>query len=329
MKKRRKVVSYLLLTVIALAGALLYLKTLDRGQLEESPDWVPLTQEKDPAQEQDVEADSEPEGGEEEDFRVEVRPSEYPVLFEDGDYENLDKARLIWMVNNLFTSIINDIKVIEDGAAFKFHVNGREVESNFYLKLMNKNSYYRIVEEHGVYHLVFDRDLIERYIEASKYAEITSELNDFIDRLNRMKPAEIVNLTEAQIDAMLYIDLRLADEFVGIEKKREELRILTVDVHIQSTNVFEIEEGTEKDLLYPDGDEAKSLFFGSAFLYYRRENFLRSHLRERIDLKASPPPNFDPRLHTDPDAEPFIWVPVALRNFIYDDRKWKMPILNF
>ena len=99
MKKRRKVITLiLLLAVIALVGVFLYLKTLERGAL---------------------------------DFRVKVGASEFPVIFEDGDYENLDKANLIWTVNNLYASG-HDFEVARTDS-YKLYIDGREVELNFYL----------------------------------------------------------------------------------------------------------------------------------------------------------------------------------------------------
>ena len=332
MKNRHKVTLILLLAVIVLAGVLLYIGTLDRRELKESPELAPLTQEEvfkpEVATElKDEDAESEPE--EEVDLRVKVGLEEFPVIFEDGDYENLDKANLIWTVNNLFASG-HDFEIIEEEPSVKFHVSVREVESKFYLygsgigyRPKIEIRYNDIVEVDGVNHLVLSREFIEAFIETSaKYAEITDELNDFIDRLNRVKSDEINNLTEAQIESMVYLGPRLAAK-AGLEQKKRELRQFTVDIHFQTTNVFWIKKGTEKDL-YPDGDETKPVFGGNA-IYYRRDDYLRdSHHRDRIEPKAPPPSNFDPRLHTDPDAEPFIWVPIEKWEFICVDRKWKI-----
>ena len=275
-----------------------------------------------------------------ENFRVKIGPDEFPVIFEDSDYENLDRARLNWTVNNLFESVY-DFEFLERGSSRKFHINGREVETNVYLRRLGKGryspkikssshkriGYYDIIEENGDHHLVLSREFIEAFIEASsKYAEITDELNTFIDRLNRIKSAEIDNLSEAQIDSMLLIDpgLALADK-AGLEQKKRYLREFTVDTHFQSTNVFWIGEGTEKDI-YPDGDETKPMFGGNA-ISYKREDYLRNfHRRDRINPKAPPPSNFDPRLHTEPDLEPFIWVPNGTWGFINENGQWKLAI---
>ncbi len=120
-----------------------------------------------------------------ENFRVKVGPDEFPVIIEDGDYENLDKARLVWTVNNLFESG-HDFEIIEDESSFKFHVNGREVESKFYLYGSGRGyrpkieiRYNDIVEVDGIHHLVLSREFIEAFIEAlSKYADLTDELNN-------------------------------------------------------------------------------------------------------------------------------------------------------
>ena len=184
--------------------------------------------------------------------------------------------------------------------------------------------YYGIIVENGVHHLVLSRQFIEAFIEASsKYAEVTDELNTFIDRLNRVKSADIDNLTEAQIDSMLYFHPNFMAN-PGQEDKKRHLRTFTVNVHFQSTNVLWTGEVTEKDL-YSDGDETKSVYGGNA-IYYKREDYLRNSYH-RIDPKATPPSNFDPRLHTDLDAEPFIWVPLGKWAFICVDRQWKIALL--
>ena len=338
MKNKRKVITLtLLLAVIALVGVFLYLKTLDRGALEESQDSASRTQEKDPIQKettklQDVEAEPEPET-EEKAFRVKVGQEEFPVIFEDGDYENLNKARLIWTVNNLFKSG-HDFEVAPTDS-YKLYIDGREVETNFYLMKSGRGyrpkiraSYNSIVKEDGVNHLVLTRKFIEAYIEASKYEAITSELNTFIDRLNRIKSAELDKLTETEIDSMLFIDPSLRDEIVGVEEKRKELRQFAVDKHFQSTNVFWVAESIGLGR-YLYGEDTKTVFGGNA-IYYRREGNLPWWFSDDpADYDALPPPsNFDPRLHTDPDAEPFIWVPAGTWEFINEDRQWKVLILR-
>ncbi len=232
-----------------------------------------------------------------ENFRVKIGPDEFPVIFEDGDYENLDRARLIWTVNNLFESVY-DFEFAEYGNSRRYHLNGREVETNLYLHqlgrgkytpdILRKISYKNIVKVYGINHLVLSREFIEAFIEASsKYGELTDELNNFIDRLNQIKSTEIDNMTEAQIDSMLYLGPRLMDR-TGLEQKSRDLRGFTVDSHFQSTNVFWIIEGNEKDI-YSDGDETKHMFGGNA-IYYKREDYLRnSHHRNRINPKAPPP----------------------------------------
>ena len=152
----------------------------------------------------------------EENFWVKIGPDELTVIFEDGDYENLDRARLIWTVNNLFESVY-DFEFAEYGNSRRYHINGREVETNLYLHqlgrgmytpdILRKIGYKNIVKVDGINHLVLSREFIEAFIEASsKYGELTDELNNFIDRLNQVKSVEIDNLTELQIDSMLHLD---------------------------------------------------------------------------------------------------------------------------
>ena len=214
MKKRRKVTILLLLAIILLGGALLYISTLDRGGLEESPEPFSVAPEEvsdkgEDAKLKDGEAESEPEQ-EKVDLQVKVGADELPVIFEDGDYENLDRARLIWTLNNLFQSG-HDFEVAPTDS-YKIYINGHEVKSNLYLKklssgyrpdILRKIGYKNIVEVDGINHLVLSREFIEAFIEtSSKYGELTDELNNFIDRLNRVKSEEIDNLTEAQINSM-------------------------------------------------------------------------------------------------------------------------------
>ena len=293
---------------------------------------------------------------------VKVDPGEFPVILEDGAYKNLDKKRLIWTVNNLFESEYDFVIVPAD--SYKFYADGREVEANFDLKTLRgkenngpkiPGNYRKIVKEDGVYHLVLAREFIEAFNDASsKYAEVTDELNDFIDRVNLIKSSEIDNLTEAEIDSMLFIEPRLADSYVG-EEKRKVLKAFIADCHFQSTNVFSIEESEDLSrYLYGDetkrynhtflgrylsryfyGDVEKRMLAGTTIIY-ERENYLLkrslhsssydlSYLREMLDPKATPPSNFDPHLHTDPDANPFFWGSGYNSGYlIYDSRQWKL-----
>ena len=342
MKKRQKVTLILLLAIIVLGGAFLYIRTLDRDEIEERPDSALLAPEEvsdpDEATEvKDVKAESEPEQ-EEVDLQVKVVADELPVIFEDGDYENLDRARLIWTVNNLFESVY-DFEFAEYGSSRRYHINGREVETNLYLHqlgrgmytpdILRKIGYKNIVEVDGINHLVLSREFIEAFIEASsEYGELTDELNNFIDRLNQVKSVEIDNLTELQIDSMLHLDQSLAAN-AELEQKRLYLKGFTVNIHFQSTNVFWLEESIEVGR-YLYGDDAEPQLFGQA-IYYRNRmkdrtvNRLRNN-KEYLDLLPSS--NFDSRLHTepdeDPDEEPFIWVPTGRWAFIFVDRQWKI-----
>ncbi len=337
MKKRHKVTLLLLLAVIVIAGALLYLRTLEREEIEEKPDSAPIIQEEvlepdDAAERKDGEAESEPE--EEEDLRVKVGPDEFPVIFEDGDYENLDKANLIWTVNNLFASG-HDFEIIEEEPSVNFHVSGREEESNLYLYGSGRGyrpkieiRYNDIVEVDGVNHLVLSREFIEAFIETpSKYAEVTDELNNFIDRLNRINSVEIDNLTEAQIDSMYYIDPNINEVDFDLEVRREGLREFTVDSHFKSTNVFWIEELPEEDIDFLE-DEAESMLLGQAIYYKRKDNLPWWVPDDKENLELTPPSNFNPRLHTDPDAESFIWIPANKWMFLYDKGQWKIAIFR-
>ena len=261
MKNRRKVITLiLLLAVIALVGTLLYLKTLEQRAL---------------------------------DFRVKVGLDEFPVIFEDGDYENLNKAGLIWTVNNLF-EYVNNFEITQKGWYDKYSVNGREVESNLYLNTLSsgyrpdiQGNYTDIIEEDGVYHLVLTRKFIEAYIEASKYEEVTSELNTFIDRLNRIKSADPDTLSEAEIDSMLFIDPKFSHN-PDLEEKRIGLREFALDAHFQSTNVFWIGESEELGR-YLHGDNAESMIIGE-MIYYTREGNLPSWFSDDpADFDALPP----------------------------------------
>ena len=254
-------------------------------------------------------------------------------------------------MNNLFEAVYF-FKISDYGYFVSYHINGREVETNLCMHIFSggndipfiRGKYHDIIEENGVYHLVLAQEFIQEYIEASEYEEVTSELNDFIDQVNGIQSAEFDYLTKAEIESMWYIDPGLADEFVGVEKKRKGLREFIEDIHFQSTNVFWIGESIELGrCLY--GNDAESMIFGEAAYYTKKGNLVSAisrekwkynlppHERDDEFLKDSgapwgkgnynlpPPSNFDPLLHTDPDAEPFIWIPLGRRGFIYDDRK--------
>ncbi len=181
------------------------------------------------------------------------------------------------------------------------YINGCEVETKLYLHKLNggphspkiKSSsnkvidYHDIIEEDGVNHLVLSREIIEAYIEASsKYGEVTDELNNFIDRLNRINTAEFDNLTEAQIDFMMYLGPRWADD-AGLEQKRRYLRGFAGYRYFQSTNVFWIEEGTEKDL-YPDGNDTKTVFGRNAIFYKRKAKLPSRVSDDKANLELPP-----------------------------------------
>ena len=89
-KRSRKVTIILLLAIMLLGGAFLSIRTLNRDGIEE-------------------------------DLRVKVGPDEFPIIFEDGNYENLDRARLIWTVNNLFESVY-DFEFSEYGNSRRYHI---------------------------------------------------------------------------------------------------------------------------------------------------------------------------------------------------------------
>ncbi len=272
--------------------------------------------------------------------------TDFHVIFEDGDYENLDKAKLIWTVNNLYASghdykiidrkyvYINGRRYINMSDAEKYlHINGRLVVTKRYVHKLGRGyrpkieiRYDELIEKNRRYHLVLSREFIEAYIEASsKYAEVTDELNNLIDRLNQVKSTEIDNMTEAQIDSMVYLGPKLADE-TGLEQKRRELRESTVNVHFKSTNVFWIEESTNLGR-YLDGEDAEPMIVGEAIFYMRKDKSQSKLLDDKENLVLSPPSNFDRHLHTDPDEEPFIWVPAGTWEFIYVDRQWKIGVI--
>ncbi len=297
MKKRQKVTIILLLAIMVLGGAFLSIRTLNRK-----------------------------------DLRVKVGTGEFPLIFEDGDYEDLDRARLIWTVNNLYESVY-DYEVIPTDS-YKFYVGGRVVELKFFLhelgrrygpKISYEIGYYGIVEEDGIHHLILTREFIEAFIEASsKYVEVTDELNNFIDRLNRINSAEIDNLTEAEVDSMYYIDPNINEDDSDLEDRREGLRVFTVDKHYQSTNVLWIEESIEVGR-YLFGENAKPMIVGEAIFYTNKDNLPWWYSDDTTDFNAlSPPLNFDSRIHTDPDTEPFVWVPADKCAFLYVNGQWKI-----
>ncbi len=272
----------------------------------------------------------------EENFRVKVGPDEFPVIFEDGDYENLDRARLNWTVNNLFKSG-QDFEMVPINVynSRKYYIEGREVEAKFYLLHFGsgyrpeiKIRYTDIVKVDGINHIVLSREFIETFIEASlKYGKVTDELNNFIDRLNRKNSAEIDNLTEAEVDSMYYIDPNINEDDFDLEDRREGLREFTVDSHFQSTNVFWIEELPEEEIDFLE-DEAESMLLGQAIYYKRKDNLPWWFPDDKVNLELTPPSNFNPRLHTDPDAESFIWVPANKWLFLYDKGQWKIAIFR-
>ncbi len=84
--------------IMVLGGAFLYIRTLDRDEIEEKADSALILQEEDSdtneaTELQDMEAESEPEQ-EELDLRVKVGSREFPLILEDSNFENFDKARL-------------------------------------------------------------------------------------------------------------------------------------------------------------------------------------------------------------------------------------------
>lgn len=270
---------------------------------------------------------------------VRVGLEEFPVLLEDGDFENLDKVKLIWTLNSLFEHVYR-FEFVEAEIPKKYYINGDQVETSLYLLALRKGRFTPtvlsnddevvccsdILEKDGRYHMICSRAFIEAYIEASKYDEITNQLDKFIDRLNRIQSAEFNGLTETQIDAMLYVDPRLLDN-PSIEKKRDFLRQFTLDVHFQDSNVFWIVESTEiGHYITEDPDQ---MMIAAEAIYYEREDnlpFWLAGLPE--DLEVAPPSNFHPRLHMEPGASEFVWVAAATWTFIHLDRKWKLAIVH-
>ena len=77
----------------------------------------------------------------------------------------------------------------------------------------------------------------------------------------------------------------------GLELKKLYLKEFAVDMHYQSTNVFWIGEGTEKEL-YPEGDDTKPVFGGNA-IYYRSKDNLPSWIPDdKVNLELPPPIEF-------------------------------------
>ena len=276
---------------------------------------------------------------EEERLWVKVDTEEFPVLLEDGDYENLDKVELIWTLNNLFEHVYG-FELVEAEIPKKYYINGDQVEASLYLLALRKGRFTPtvlsnddevvscsdILEKDDRYHMVCSRAFIEAYIEASKYDEITNHLNKFIDRLNRIQSAEFNGLTETQIDAMLYVDPRLLDN-PSIEKKRGFLRQFTLDAHFQDSNVFWIVESTEIGH-YITGNPDRMMIAAEA-IYYEREDNLPFWLKGLPEgLEVAPPSNFHPRLHMETGASEFFWFPAGTWTFIYLDGKWKLAIVH-
>ena len=339
MVHKRKVGSYFLFAIIALFGVVLYLRNPDRGEIEEKPEQGPTIQEEasEPAEEtesREVEAEEEPGQVEaEEDFRVKIGREGFSVILEDGHYENLDKVKLNWTLNNLFEHIY-EFEIIRSSSP-EFLINGREVETRLYLRNIGigrygpniLGSYQRIIEKDGVYHLLLSREFIEEFIEASKYAEITDELNEFIEQINRIRSTDIENLTEAQIDSLIYVDPTTRYEF-DLEEKKEDLREFLTGLHFLQSNVFWTGESGELAKIL-DGIHEDRTILGKA-IYFMREDAdtLSSRLLdERRNYDLPPPSNFDPRLHMDPDASLFIWIPAGTWPFIYHNRQWKIALI--
>ena len=178
----------------------------------------------------------------------------------------------------------------------------------------------RYVDQYDGNYLHLDQEFIEEYIEASKYTELTDELNDFIARFNRIQSTEVDNLPEAMLDSILYIDPNYTEGEVDLQMKMKTLKSFTLNLHFQSTNVFWIGELTEKDI-YLHGDDTKSILVGQAVYYASREDDLSDEDENRA---LRPSSNFDPRLNTDPADKPFIWKPCGEWGFIYDEKQWKL-----
>ena len=315
----------LLVAVLATVGLILYLWNLDRDEFEErqadEPFLPPIAQTEvsDPVEDQEIQEEDHDDV--EEDYYVKVGSSNFAVIFEDGDYENLDKVGLVRTVNNLFEHIY-DFEVIEVGSPGRYFVNGREVETDLFLRKLGEGAYgpkirasYRyIVEAEGVYHLVLSHEFIEAFIEASKYAEVTDELNDFIERLNQIKSADVENLAESRINSLLYVEPRLAED-LDLESRRIILKAFTRDFLFLPTNVFWIEE-SEQLGYHLTGNTEKTVMVAEA-IYYNTEDYRRGlSLGRIIDLNPPAPSTFDPQVHTDLNEISFVWVPAGTGAFI-------------
>ncbi len=128
---------------------------------------------------------------------------------------------------------------------------------------------------------------------------------------------------------MIYFDPAFRNE-LDLEIKRGSLKEFTVNNHFQSSNVFWLEEDTELGP-YMHEDDAELVIIGQTIEYTTKGKLsivLQAVLREIADYDFTPPSNFDPRLHTDPDLEPFIWVPADKWYFLYDNGQWKGAIIN-
>ena len=97
--------------------------------------------------------------------------------------------------------------------------------------------------------LFWDGGNIKEFIEVFEVCELTDELNNFIDRLNRVQAAEVDKFLEAELDSVLYLDPNYTGDEVDLQVKRKILRSFTLNLHFQSTNVFWVGELTEKRYL--------------------------------------------------------------------------------
>ena len=68
------------------------------------------------------------------------------------------------------------------------------------------------------------------------------------------------------------------------------------------------------------------MLLGQAIYYKRRDNLPSWIPDDKVNLELPQPSNFNPRLHTDPDAESFIWLPANKWLFLYDKGQWKIAI---
>ena len=290
--------------------------------------------------ESDVVPTAEEPDDEEADFRVRVGPEEFPLLLEDGDYGNLDMERLIQTVNNLFAHVY-EFEIATDRSTAGFTISGQEVETNRYLEVpgevdyrpefesynWERLSYHILIEDDGEFHLLLSQGFIEAFIDASKYAEVTDELNEFIERINRIRSEELESLTEAQIDSIQYVDPRLLDDPSPLEKKRNYLKEFTLDVHFLDTNVFWIIESAELGQYVPEKPD-QVMILGEA-IYYATEDMIGSGWSREEGIYDIPPPaNFDPGLHADSDSGQLIWVPNGTWGFIYIDGQWKLAMFR-